>query len=62
MKFLQLKDNNNCVINVEKILYFNISDEGRILNIRFQEELNVEEFYYRDPEKSIEDFISIRYA
>ena len=62
MKFLQLKDNNNCVIDIEKILYFNMSKDGRTLNIRFQDELNVEEFYYRNPEILTEDFISIKNA
>lgn len=47
MNFLKLNDNDKSVINLEKVLNFNLTFNNRILLINFQEQDEEEKFYYK---------------
>ena len=56
MKFLKLKDNDESVINLEKILSFSLTFENRILLINFQGQDKEEKYYYKFSEDAESDY------
>lgn len=56
MKFLKLKDNDESVINLEKILSFGLLFENKILLIKFQGQNEKEEYYYKFSEDAELDY------
>lgn len=56
MNFLKLKDNDESVINLEKILNFNLTFDNRILLINFQKQDEEEKFYYKYAEDAESDY------
>lgn len=56
MKFLKLKDNNESVINLDKVLSFSLAFENRILLIKFQGENEEEKYYYEFSKDAESDY------
>lgn len=59
MIFLKLKDNNESVINLEKILSFSLTFENRILLIKFQDQDKDKKYYYEFSEDAESDYNKI---
>lgn len=59
MNFLKLNDNDKSVINLEKVLNFNLTFNNRILLINFQKQDEEEKFYYKYSEDAESDYYRI---